>query len=133
MAANIDQLQTKKSLIDLQGHSEGDFGLEMFELSQVLSDVILVEYVDTDESGDAIERNGIYIPTNSVKSAWRKAKVILTGPEVTHSKVGDIVIFPSNLGITVANVDVTGYGLMKKGIFINEQRIFGICKFKDEN
>jgi len=27
-------------------------------------------------------------------------------------------------------MDIEGYGIIKKGMFLNEQRLFGICKQK---
>ena len=132
MPADIDKLATKRSLIDLSKHSEGDFGLDDFELTFIFDDILLVEYADETEEGD-IMRNGIVVPTNAVNKAWRKARVILTGPNVKYAKVGDIVIFPNNLGVTVANIDVTGKGKLKGGVFLNEDRVFGICKPKDES
>jgi len=48
---------------------------------------------------------------------------------------GDIVIFPNNLGVVVANIEIdNGEGVYKvsKGIFLNEARIFGICKHANE-
>ena len=131
--ASIDALPTQKSLIDLSTHSEGDFGLDDYELSFILDDVILVEYIDLTSNKDGIMRNGIYIPSNTLSKAWRKAKVILAGPKVSYVKVGDIVIFPNNLGVTVSNVDIAGYGKINNGIFLNEGRIFGICKPKNNN
>lgn len=128
--ASIDQLAPTRSLIDLSSHSSGDFGLEDYELSFVFDDIVLVEYVDMTEDRDGIVRNGIYIPTNTLTKAWRKAKVILTGPLVKYTKVGDIVVFPNNLGITVSNVDISGYGKANGAVFLNESRIFGICKPK---
>jgi cellobiose-specific phosphotransferase system component IIB len=128
---SIDTLAPMKSLIDLSSHSDGDFGLEDLELTFILDDIILVEYVDLTVDGDGILRNGIYIPTNTVTKAWRKAKVILAGPEVKYTKVNDIVLFPSNLGITVSNMAIKDYGNIKNGVFLNESRIFGICKQKD--
>jgi len=130
---SIDTLAPMKSLIDLSSHSDGDFGLEDLELTFILDDIILVEYVDLTADGDGILRNGIYIPTNTVTKAWRKAKVILAGPEVKYTKVGDIVLFPSNLGITVANMAIKDYGIVNNGVFLNENRIFGICKAKKIN
>ena len=133
MARSIDTLQTHKHLIDLSNHSEGDIGLsDDFVLNMILDDILLVEYIDEDESG-AISRKGIYVPTNAITKAWRKARVILTGPKVKYVKVGDIVIFPHNLGVTVSNLEVDGKGVVAKGIFLNEDRIFGTCKLKDDN
>jgi co-chaperonin GroES (HSP10) len=128
--ANIDNLATHKHLIDLSTHSEGDIGLtDDFELTMIFDDILLVEYVDENEHGE-IQRNGIYVPTNAVTKAWRKAKVVLAGPKAQYAKKGDVVIFPSNLGVTVANIDVQGT-TVKKGIFLNEDRLFGICNLKN--
>jgi cellobiose-specific phosphotransferase system component IIB len=126
-SANIDQLSPTRNLIDLSSHSDGNFGIEDFELSFIFDDIVLVEYIDLTTDGDGIVRNGIYIPTNTITKAWRKAKVILTGPDVKYTKKDDIVIFPNNLGITVSNLDIKNIGKIKNGIFLNESRIFGIC------
>ena len=129
---SIDTLATQKHLIDLSTHSEGDVGLsDEFELTMIFDDILLVEYVDETETGE-IQRNGIFVPTNALTKAWRRARVILAGPKVKYTKPDDIVIFPSNLGVTVANIDVQG-SVVKKGIFLNEDRLFGICKLKDVN
>ena len=99
-------------------------------LSFIFDDIILVEFIDeaSDEAGDAVKRGGIFIPTNALNKAWRKAKVILTGPEVKYTKKGDIVMFPNDKGASVSNIEVEGHGRIKKGMFLNEQRLFGICK-----
>lgn len=132
MPADIDQLKPTRSLIDLSKHSEGDFGIDDFQLTFIFDDILLVEYIDETDSGEII-RNGIVVPTNAVTKAWRKAKVILAGPNAKYAKKGDIVIFPNNLGVTVANIDVEGRGKIKGGVFLNEDRVFGICKPKDES
>lgn len=129
---SIDTLAPMKSLIDLSSHSDGDFGLEDFELSFIFDDILLVEYIDLTADGDGILRNGIYIPTNTISKAWRKAKVILAGPNAQYATVGDIVVFPSNLGVTVSNMSIKDHGIIKNGIFLNENRVFGICKPKDK-
>ena len=127
---SIDTLATHKHLIDLSTHSEGDIGLsDDFELTMIFDDILLVEYIDENEHGE-IERNGIFVPTNAVTKAWRKAKVVLAGPKAQYATPGDIVLFPSNLGVTVANIDVNGE-TVKKGIFLNEDRLFGICNLKN--
>ena len=132
MQRSIDTLATQKHTVDLSSHSQGDVGLpDDFELTMIFDDILLVEYIDENAEGE-IERNGIFIPTNAVTKAWRKAKVILAGPKAQYANVGDIVIFPSNLGLTVSNLDVNGTTL-KKGIFLNEDRLFGICNLKDAN
>jgi hypothetical protein len=133
MPANIDILKPEEHLIDLSTHSEGDIGLpDDFELSFIFDDILLVEYIDESEEGE-IQRNGIYVPTNAITKAWRKAKVILAGPKAKYTKEEDIVIFPNNLGVTVSNLDISGKGTIKKGVFLNEDRIFGICKLKNDS
>lgn len=134
MTANIDILAPQRSLIDLSGHSTGEFGLgDEFKLTFLFEDIILVEYIDevSDGQGDAIMRGGIFVPTNAVSKAWRKAKVVLKGPEAKNVAVGDIVIFPNDKGVSVSKIEVEGYGFLKKGMFLNEQRLFGICKRVD--
>lgn len=133
MPADIDNIKPTRSLIDLSSHSSGDFGLEDFELSFIFDDIVLVEYVDSTPDGEGIVRNGIYIPTNTLTQAWRKARVILVGPNVKYTKKDDIVVFPNNLGVTVSNIDIEGYGKIKDGVFLNESRMFGICKQKQED
>jgi hypothetical protein len=136
MPADIDQLPVQKSVIDLGQYSQGDFGLDDFKLTFLFDDIILVKYVDLDgengEEGDFIKRGSIFIDPKSVQRSWRKAEVILAGPNVKHTKVGDIVMFPNDKGITISNVEIEGYGMLKKGMFLNEQRLFGICKPKNQ-
>jgi cellobiose-specific phosphotransferase system component IIB len=128
---SVDVLETRKSLIDLDSYGKGNFGItDDFTLSFVFDDIVLVEFIDevNDTQGDVIQRNGIFVPTNSLIKAWRKAQVILAGPSVKYCKKGDIVIFPNDKGAAVSNIEIEGYGKLKKGVFLNEQRLFGICK-----
>ena len=136
--ANIDILAPKKSIIDLGGaHNDSLDGIidQDYELGFIFDDIILVEFIDevSDGQGEAVLRGGVYIPTNSVQRAWRKAKAILAGPECKYIKGGEIVIFPNNLGVGIANADISGYGKLKKGVFLNESRLFGVAKKKDES
>jgi hypothetical protein len=134
MALSVDILETQRSLIDLTSHSDGNFGFgEDFKLSFLFEDIVLVEFIDEvdDGHGDAILRGGIFVPTNTLTKAWRKAKVILAGPNAQYAKVGDIVIFPNDKGVSVSNIEIEGYGILKKGMFLNEKRLFGICKKKE--
>jgi cellobiose-specific phosphotransferase system component IIB len=127
---SIDVLEPKKSLIDLDSYAKGNFGIgDDFKLTFLFDDIVLVEYIDeiNDGTGDAIVRNGVYVPVNALIKAWRKAKVILVGPSVRYCKKDDIVIFPNDKGASVSNIEVEGYGKLKKGVFLNEQRLFGIC------
>ena len=130
--ASIDNLAPTKGLIDLSRPDKGDFGLEDYELSFIFDDILLIEYVDETEEGDVL-RNGIVVPTNAINKAWRRGKVILAGPDAKYAKEGDVVVFPNNMGVTISGVTVTGKGRVKKGIFLNEERMFGICKKKDGN
>ena len=132
--ASIDNLAPTKSLIDLTNKDKGDFGLEEYDLTFLFDDILLIEYVDLVEEGnsaDAVERNGILILTNTLTRAWRKGKVILSGPDSKYVKEGDIVLFPNNMGVTISGVTIPGKGSVNKGVFLNEERMFGICKKKD--
>ena len=135
--ASIDNLAPTRSLIDLTKTDKGDFGLQDYDLTFLFDDILLIEYVDLAEDfsngTDAIERNGILIPTNQITMAWRKGRVILAGPSAKYAKEGDIVLFPNNMGVTIAGVSVPDKGTVEKGIFLNEERMFGICKPKDDN
>lgn len=128
---SVDVLETKRSLIDLDSYGKGNFGIgDDFVLSKVFDDIILVEFIDevSDNAGDAVVRNGIFVPTNALIKAWRKAQVLLVGPSAKQCQVGDIVIFPNDKGAAVSNIEIEGHGKLKKGVFLNEQRIFGVCK-----
>ena len=131
----IDVLPTQKSLIDFSELPKNSFDSVFtgYNLKTVLDDVILAVFIDESENGKEIIRNGILIPINADTKAWRLGKVILKGPNVKHANVGDVICFPNNMGIPIGNIDVIGHGIVKKGIFINEQRIFGICVARNEN
>ena len=135
MPLPIEALPVQKSVIDLTAPIDGDFGLDDFVMTKVLDDILLVEYIDINEDGTCIKRGSIWVPTNAIQTSWRKAKVLLAGPLARNCTVGDIVIFPNNLGVVVANIEIdNGDGIYKvsKGIFLNEARIFGICKHANE-
>jgi cellobiose-specific phosphotransferase system component IIB len=134
LPSHMDNVKHKKGMIDLDGNSEGFFGLDDYKLSFVFDDIVLVEFVDEveDAQGSAVMRNGLYVPTNVNTKAWRKAKVVLVGPNVAFCKKDDIVIFPNDKGVTVANMEIAGYGTIKKGMFLNEQRLFGIAEKKNK-
>lgn len=95
---------------------------EDYEITELLGDVIQVVYADTAEDGRSLIRNGIVLPSEVVDNkAWRVGKVVLAGPNTKQVKAGHYVIFPGDKGIK---------GLQKDGklnIFLNEERIFGIC------
>jgi co-chaperonin GroES (HSP10) len=127
---NIDKLAVQKSLIDLDGFSQNSLNSVFigYDLSQVLDDIILVELVDLGGNSNEIVRNGIVVPVNADTQAWRVGKVILCGQGTSLVKKGDHVIFPNNKGIMISNVEIEGHGTLEHGQFLNEHRIFGIAK-----
>lgn len=127
---SVDRLATKRGLIDLTGFSRNSFDsfFNGYALSQVLDDVILVKYTDEGNNNNEIIRGGIVVPVNADSHAWRIGEVILAGNNCQLVEKGDFICFPNNLGINIANIEIEGYGLLKSGHFINEQRIFGVVK-----
>lgn len=96
---------------------------EDFEITELLGDVIQVVYADVDIDGQSLVRNGIVIPhAVSEQRAWRVGEVVLAGPNTRQVKKGHFVIFPGDKGLP---------GIKKDGklsVFLNEERIFGICR-----
>ena len=130
--ADIDQLLPKRSLIDLESHVEDSFSLQGYKLSTVMDDIVLCQYVDTIDN-EVVSRNGVVIPLNASTKAWRLGRAVLVGVECQYVKPGDIVCFPNDKGMPVSNINVDGFGVVKNGMFLNEQRMFGICKSEDES
>ena len=96
---------------------------EDYEIVELLSNVISVEYVDVASVGKSIMRNGIILPNQVIDNrAWRVAKVKLAGPACKQVKVGDIIIFPGDRGLQ--SIQRNG----KMLVFLSEERIFGICR-----
>lgn len=135
MSLSVDILPTQKSHIDLSDRLlPQDFDLKDFVFKKLLDDVILVEFIDlVGDEGEYAERNGILISTTEVQNMWRKGKVILKGPNANYVEVGDIVVFPNNMGIPIKNLEVWEHGPLKNGLFLNEQRIFGVCERLEKN
>ena len=133
---NIDKIPVSKSIIDLSNHSGSSFDsiFTGYNLEKILDDVILAEFTDLAGEKDEIVRNGIIVKTNAMTNAWRLAKVILLGPNCKLVKKNDIIMFPNNMGVQINKIEVINHGLVKHGLFINEQRIFGVCQpRKNEN
>jgi hypothetical protein len=128
--ASIDLLTPKRSLIDLSAPPDGSFDSAIlgYSLSTLMEDVILVKYVDESEDGTSLIRNGLHVPLNAETKAWRIGLVLLKGTKCEYVNVGDHVCFPNNLGVPISNIDVESQGKVKKGVFLNESRIFGIVK-----
>jgi len=133
MPADIDTLPTQRSLIDFSELPKNSFDSVFmgYNLKHVLDDIILVKLVDETEDGTNIMRNGLLVPINAATKAWRIGQVVLAGPNVKLAKPNEYVCFPNNMGVPIANIEVDGYGTLKKGIFLNEQRIFGICSVRE--
>ena len=120
-----------KGTIQLDTYSSSEnFNLFGYELTNVLDDIILVKYVDCNDDGTEILKNGVWVPINVNTYAWRLGEVVLAGPRCKLVKQGDVVCFPSDKGIQVGNLEVTGQGKMKNSCFLNEERVFGVCKPK---
>ena len=133
---NIDKIPVSKSIIDLSSHSGSSFDsiFTGYNLEKILDEVILAECTDLAGEKDEIVRNGIIVKTNAMTNAWRLAKVILLGPNCKLVKKNDIIMFPNNMGVQINKIEVINHGLVKHGLFINEQRIFGVCQpRKNEN
>lgn len=119
----------KRSLINLDVYKHDTLSLLGYKINKVLDDILLVQYVDLSEDGKSVVRNGIHIPLAQVQRTWRLARVILTGPLCKYAEVGDIVCFPDDKGVKVDNISVKGIeGSVKDCVFLNEQRIFGVCE-----
>ena len=119
-----------------RGLPQGNFGLPSlnledcnkdaipsdWEITDVLGDIIMCEYVDENETGE-VYRNGIYVQKSMVLYLWRVVKVLKIGPQCTGNiKIGDHLMVPSDKGLPAITKN------KKKLVFINEPRVFGIVK-----
>ena len=96
---------------------------EDYEVTELLGDVIMAEYVDCDESGELVNRGGILVSNDISRNTWRVAKIILTGPTVPENVVpGKFILFPNDKGIPAVNQGG------RPRIFLNAERIFGIVE-----
>ena len=66
------------------------------------------------------------------KTVKRSERYLVHDP-LNDAKEGDVVIFPNNMGVTISGVKITGKGKVKKGVFLNEERMFGICKKSNDS
>jgi hypothetical protein len=112
--------------VQLDHYLGSDFMLDGWNLTKVLDDILMCQYIDVNEDGSEIKRGSIWVPINAVNFTWRLARVILSGPDCKTVKDGDVVVFPNDKGIQVSNLN----GL-KHVVFLNESRIFGVCESKD--
>lgn len=89
-----------------------------FDVGELFGDLVMAEYVDENE--DAVEVNGIYIPTamSAKRHNWRTAIVRKVAPDAPKSlKPGDIIRFHDDKGIPMMEGT-------HKYIFLNAARIF---------
>jgi hypothetical protein len=117
-----DKIGGKVQLDSYIGH---EMNLDEWTLTKVLDDILMCQYIDVSEDGQEVKRGSIWVPVNTVNFTWRLAKVLLSGPDCKTVESGDIVMFPNDKGIQVANMN----GL-KNVVFLNESRIFGVCEPK---
>lgn len=118
-------------LVNLQSYSNDVFSIHGFKLTSLLDDVLLARFTDITDDGRSIVRNGVHIPINTVQKAWRLGEIIMVGKRCKDLKPGDFICFPNDKGIPVSNLDVECdhySGILKDAIFLDESRIFGICK-----
>ena len=117
-----------RSLIDLDGIKDHTgFDLDGFTLTKVFDDIVLIDFIDVDENG-LIKKDALYVQTSKTVKTWRKGIIVLKGKKVSQCDLDDIVIFPNDNGVQVSNVNVKGYGIVKRGVFIAESRLFGVCE-----
>ena len=117
-----------KGTVQLDNYSGSEnFNLFGYELAHVLDDIILVKYVDCNDDGTELLRNGVWVPINTSTFTWRIGKVLLAGPNCKLVNVNDHVCFPNDKGIAAGNLQVTGHGKIRNSCFLNEDRIFGVC------
>lgn len=92
-----------------------------YEITGVLGDILMCEVADESSSGE-VNRGGIWLKQEINSKMWRVARVVKVGPQCSGNvHVGDLVMYPSDKGLPMVK-------LGKKYIFLNEQRIFCICK-----
>lgn len=137
MSANIDQITPSESCIDLSRYAGSEFALPEHILTTLFDDLLLAEYADISQDGNSIKRGDLYIPLNTAPRAWRTGIVRLVGSKCTNVNVGDTVIFPNNNGILVTNMQYSissdDTQTVGHGVFLNEERLFGVCKSIDES
>ena len=117
-----DKIGGMVQLEQYQGHA---LELDGWTLTNVLDDILMVQYIDVNEDGTEIKRGSIWVPINTVNFVWRVGRVILAGPNCKTVKAADHIVFPNDNGIQDANIND-----IKNIVFLSESRIFGICEPK---
>jgi hypothetical protein len=126
MIARPKQEDVVGGKVQLDHYIGSSLNLQDWKLTKVLDDILMCQYIDVNDDGTEVKRGSIWVPINTVNFAWRLAKVVLAGPDCRTVKEGDIVVFPNDKGIQVANLND-----LKHIVFLNESRIFGICESKE--
>lgn len=114
-------------LIQLEEYKGAKIPLDEWDIIFPLDDIIMAEYVDTDD-GDLIKRDGLYLPKAVVEHSWRVCRALLCGPNVKNIKPNDYFMVPSDKGIS--GISINKDGKSKIILFVNEPRIFCIVKPK---
>jgi hypothetical protein len=125
---NVENLN--KGKVELENYKNSDLNLQGWKLTNVLDNILFVQYADLSEDGTQVKRGNIWIPLDVVTFTWRIGKVIIAGPECKVVKSGDFIIFPNDKGIKAANIN--GYSNI---VFLSEDRIFGVAEpeLEDKN
>ena len=110
-------------LIQLDNYQGSDLNLTNWTITQLIDDVLLVEYADGDSTNKLT--GGIFVPTGATNHVWRIGKVLIAGPRASVKK-DQYVMFPSDKGLKAKNVNGR-----KEVVFLNEQRIFCIVEPKN--
>ncbi len=98
-----------------------------WEITDVLDDILMVQFVDCSTDGEYVDRGGILVKLDVTKNVWRVGRVIKAGPKCSDKIKPDVhVLFPNDKGIQIPKV-----GKYSNVAFINEERIFGICAAVD--
>lgn len=120
----------QRSDINLESTNlSGNLGIEGWVLGDIYADFVFVEYIDMDK-GQTTTKSGLIVVQNTNK-CWRRGIVRAISPFVAtrgHTKVGDIVLFPSDKGLQTGRFSYSAAdGSVKEvenAVFLNEARIF---------
>lgn len=113
--------RTNQGLADIEQY-DGQVFPEDFEITELLGDIIMAEMSDCSDDGKFVERDGIYIDNDMSRNTWRVAKIIMHGAGCSEIiEKGKYIMFPNDKGIRCIQKGE------KPRIFLNEERIFGVC------
>ena len=71
MIARPEQEDLVRGLVQIDKYKGNDFELNGWNLTKVLDDILMVQYVDINEAGTEIKRGNIWLPINAVQHTWR--------------------------------------------------------------